>query len=778
MEARYRRLAAGGKQAEASEYPPDRSGGHDQVQQLLALYRNTLNVCLPSTYRFMDTVVDALAEMHRQAGAPLKTFHLGADETAGAWVKSPACATMIAENGGDATKLTSRFIEKVTANVAGAKGSAPAGGKDGMGHTDPARMPKNVQTNIWGGLHSGAIREAHDPLNRGWNVVLSIPPLGYFDMPYAPHPGEGGYEKGVARGGSLSGVRLHDRQPPRQCGAGAQHPGAGEVDRGQPGARPGPRYRRHPGAAVERDDPHRRQCRIHAVPAPARAGRARLDAVAGSPGRSGEAWPEGGNFCRPRRGAVPAARARRHRLSRLASGARIACAPGLYAGSTPTPESIASFAAENPLPVDTQGVDPRIGSAIPAGLRRTTTLPPMSPWWSPGGGASPVPAGADRQSLCRSGRADRSGGSRPAWSIPKNPDLDRFPRFAEAQRHAQVAELGLGDAIYIPPLWWHHGGAEAALNVLENLLVLVAIAAGVSVGYFWPDGGASLKPLGGRVHQTGEDGHRPGHLPDAGDRDRGDDRAQVGGPGVAGKAFAYFLFFSTLALVVGLIVANSRCPGAAGIDPVRDRAVDGGRAGGAGARPAREEGARRVQAGRHPDARGAGGRVRGEGALYHRKIRHRIARQPGGAGGDLLPHLGDLRGGGGGRGRKARWLLDLQADPLSACRAAAGAGDFLVRKRAAEPHGQDGAGGLRQAGGRPGRADGLFVQPRRHQHLLTLGGLFIAQACNVDLSLGDQIALLAIAMISSKGAAGVTGAGFITLAATCRSCPTCGRGHG
>ncbi|OTG79188.1 C4-dicarboxylate transporter DctA [Acinetobacter sp. ANC 4558] len=49
---------------------------------------------------------------------------------------------------------------------------------------------------------------------------------------------------------------------------------------------------------------------------------------------------------------------------------------------------------------------------------------------------------------------------------------------------------------------------------------------------------------------------------------------------------------------------------------------------------------------------------------------------------------------------------------------------------------------------------------------MTMAALFIAQACNIDLSLGEQITLLLVAMISSKGAAGVTGAGFITLAAT------------
>ena len=55
---------------------------------------------------------------------------------------------------------------------------------------------------------------------------------------------------------------------------------------------------------------------------------------------------------------------------------------------------------------------------------------------------------------------------------------------------------------------------------------------------------------------------------------------------------------------------------------------------------------------------------------------------------------------------------------------------------------------------------------------MTLAALFIAQATNVDLSLGQQALLLGVAMLSSKGAAGVTGAGFITLAATLAVVPS------
>lgn len=55
---------------------------------------------------------------------------------------------------------------------------------------------------------------------------------------------------------------------------------------------------------------------------------------------------------------------------------------------------------------------------------------------------------------------------------------------------------------------------------------------------------------------------------------------------------------------------------------------------------------------------------------------------------------------------------------------------------------------------------------------MTLAALFIAQATNTNLTLGQEVLLLLVAMISSKGAAGVTGAGFITLAATLSIVPT------
>jgi hypothetical protein len=48
------------------------------------------------------------------------------------------------------------------------------------------------------------------------------------------------------------------------------------------------------------------------------------------------------------------------------------------------------------------------------------------------------------------------------------PDLGRFPRFAEALASAQVAEMEPGDALFVPSMWWHHVESTAPFNLLVN----------------------------------------------------------------------------------------------------------------------------------------------------------------------------------------------------------------------------------------------------------------------------------------------------------------------
>ena len=50
----------------------------------------------------------------------------------------------------------------------------------------------------------------------------------------------------------------------------------------------------------------------------------------------------------------------------------------------------------------------------------------------------------------------------------RHPDLERYPKFREALAAAHAAELGPGDAIFIPALWWHHVESLEPFNVLVN----------------------------------------------------------------------------------------------------------------------------------------------------------------------------------------------------------------------------------------------------------------------------------------------------------------------
>jgi hexosaminidase len=193
MEARYRRLMAEGKPEAASEFrlqDPDDKTVYDSIQHY---NDNTLNVCIPSTYHFIETVIDDIKAMHDEAGVPLKIYHIGADETAGAWTDSPACQALVKEKGLDPAHMTPYFITQVS-QMLGKKGIEPAGWSDGMGHVKAEEMPKQVQSNSWGGLFGGGVAEAYRQANRGWDIVMSTPEVLYLDMPYAANPKERGMD--------------------------------------------------------------------------------------------------------------------------------------------------------------------------------------------------------------------------------------------------------------------------------------------------------------------------------------------------------------------------------------------------------------------------------------------------------------------------------------------------------------------------------------------------------------------------------------------------------
>lgn len=143
---------------------------------------------------------------------------------------------------------------------------------------------------------------------------------------------------------------------------------------------------------------------------------------------------------------------------------------GVYAGATPTRSHLPGFDAANPFPLASGADGPAtrvwLGNAtqvathfdlsdnfavVALGRRRFTLFPP----------------GAVHDLYV--GPLDVTLAGQPVSMVdPLVPDLDRYPRFAEAQCQALFAELEPGDALYIPTLWWHHVEATSPINVLIN----------------------------------------------------------------------------------------------------------------------------------------------------------------------------------------------------------------------------------------------------------------------------------------------------------------------
>ncbi|SFK50046.1 aerobic C4-dicarboxylate transport protein [Sphingomonas sp. NFR04] len=373
-----------------------------------------------------------------------------------------------------------------------------------------------------------------------------------------------------------------------------------------------------------------------------------------------------------------------------------------------------------------------------------------------------------------------------------------------------------------------HGSAAApvpakALPWYRHLYaqVLVAIIAGVLIGHYAPATGEALKPIGDGFIKlvkmiiapvifltivTGIAGMR--------------DLKAVGR--VAAKAFGYFLFFSTLALVVGMIVANVVRPGAGlNIDPA---SLDAGKVADYAAK-AHESTLTGFLLGIIPDtflSAITGGNIlqtlfvailfgiglalvgdRGERITHaledislamFKVVAILMKAAPVGAFGAMAFTVGKY-----GVGTLANlamlvgtfyftsalfvlvvlgtvsWLAGFSILRLIAYLKAE---LLLVLGTSSSESALPSLIEKMERAGCPKTIVGLVVPTGYSFNLdgtniyMTLAALFIAQATNVHLSIEQQLLLLGVAMLSSKGAAGVTGAGFITLAATLSIVPS------
>lgn len=99
MEFRYKKYMGEGNNAEANRYLLSDSA--DQSTYISAQYfkDNVMNVAMPSTYAFIEKIIDELMAMHKEAGAPLTAIHMAGDEVPfGSWEKSPVVASFLQNN--------------------------------------------------------------------------------------------------------------------------------------------------------------------------------------------------------------------------------------------------------------------------------------------------------------------------------------------------------------------------------------------------------------------------------------------------------------------------------------------------------------------------------------------------------------------------------------------------------------------------------------------------------------------------------------------------------
>ena len=195
MEARYNKFMALEDQEKAEEYLLHDINDKTVYSSVQFYNDNTINACQESSFNFIEKVMKEVKDIHEKAGQPLTRYHIGADETAGAWIESDVCKAFIANNDKGVTEmkqLGAYFVERVS-NMISDMGIEPGAWSDGLEHTSKENMPAVVQANAWVHLPWGAHNVVNDLANRNWQVVLSTPDVTYFDFPYEADPKEHGY---------------------------------------------------------------------------------------------------------------------------------------------------------------------------------------------------------------------------------------------------------------------------------------------------------------------------------------------------------------------------------------------------------------------------------------------------------------------------------------------------------------------------------------------------------------------------------------------------------
>lgn len=163
---------------------------------------NVVDVCLPSVYRFIETVVDDIAEMYGEAGVPFRALHTGGDEVPqGVWARSPACEELMRRSDevsavGDLHDYFLRRFDEILDRhdlVTAGWEEIALQERDGRKVPNPAFVGAGFRPHVWNAVWGwGGEDNAYRLANAGYDVVISNAGTFYFDMAHEKHPEEHG----------------------------------------------------------------------------------------------------------------------------------------------------------------------------------------------------------------------------------------------------------------------------------------------------------------------------------------------------------------------------------------------------------------------------------------------------------------------------------------------------------------------------------------------------------------------------------------------------------
>jgi hexosaminidase len=211
MNARYERFMKEGKKEEAERYLLYDPNDQSKYSSNQYWNDNIMDPSLPSTYNFIETVINDIVAIYKEAAVPLKSIHFGGDEVPEhVWEKSPAYLTLKESHPEikGTPDLWYYFYGRVNQMVK-ARGLYLSGWEEmGLRKTaldgnsmylpNPDFEPEHLQTEVWNNTLGGGNEDlAYKLANGGYKVVLTPVTNFYFDMAHDKSFEEPGYYWGA-----------------------------------------------------------------------------------------------------------------------------------------------------------------------------------------------------------------------------------------------------------------------------------------------------------------------------------------------------------------------------------------------------------------------------------------------------------------------------------------------------------------------------------------------------------------------------------------------------